>query len=42
MEICLMRPAHDQFWLTIRFPCGETLDGRIARSQLLEQLDIES
>ena len=29
------------FRLTIRFPNNETLDVRIARTQLLEQLDIE-
>ena len=45
MEVCLVRPADDggdRFWLTIKFPGGETLDVRIARTQLLEQLDIEA
>jgi hypothetical protein len=43
MEITIIRPADDggaRFWLTIRFPSNETLDVRIARSQLLEQLDV--
>jgi hypothetical protein len=45
MEVVIVRPAHDggdQFRLTIRFPGGETLDVRIARTQLLDQLDIEA
>ena len=45
MEVVIVRPAEDggaRFWLTIRFPGGETLDVRIARTQLLDQLDIEA
>jgi len=43
MQVELVRPVDDggaQFWLTIRFPGGEELEVRIARSQLLQQLDI--
>jgi hypothetical protein len=39
MEVCVVRPADDGgawFWLTIKFPGGETLDVRIARAQLLQ------
>ena len=45
MEVEFVRPADDggaRFWLTIRFPSGETLDVRIRRAQLLEQLDVEA
>ena len=45
MEVEIVRPADDggaRFWLTIRFPSGETLDVRIRRAQLLEQLDVEA
>jgi hypothetical protein len=45
MEVVMVRPADDggaRFWLTIRFPGGETLDVRIARAQLLQQLDVEA
>jgi hypothetical protein len=45
MEVVIVRPADDggaRFWLTIRFPSGETLDVRIRRAQLLEQLDVEA
>jgi hypothetical protein len=45
MEVAIIRPADDggaQFWLALTLPSGETLDVRIARAQLLEQLDIES
>jgi hypothetical protein len=45
MEVTVVRPAHDggdQFWLTIKFASDETLDVRIRRAQLLEQLDIEA
>jgi hypothetical protein len=45
MEVKIVRPDHDggaQFWLTIKFPSGETLDVRIRRAQLLEQLDVEA
>lgn len=45
MTVEIVRPADDggaRLWLTIRFPGGETLDVRIARSQLLQQLDVES
>jgi hypothetical protein len=41
MEIMVARPVDDdgtRFLLTIRFPGGGTLDVRIARAQLLEQL----
>jgi hypothetical protein len=31
-----------RFRLTLKFPSDETLDVRIARVQLLQQLDIES
>jgi hypothetical protein len=40
MEV-VVRPDDDDgahFWLTIKFPGGETLDVRIARAQLLQQL----
>ena len=43
MEVDVVRPADDggaRFWLTIKFPGGEELDVRIARAQLLDQLDI--
>ena len=42
MEIVLVRPADDRFQLTLEFPSGETLDVRIRRAQLLEQLDVEA
>ena len=45
MEVEIIRPADDggaRFRLTLKFPGGEELEVRIARSQLLEQLDIES
>jgi hypothetical protein len=42
MEIVLVRPADDRFQLTLKFPSGETLDVRIRRAQLLEQLDVEA
>jgi hypothetical protein len=45
MEVVVVRPADDdgaRFWLTIKFPGGETLDVRIARTQLLQQLGIEA
>ena len=45
MEVVIVRPADDggaRFWLTIRFPSGETLDVRIRRAQLLEQPDVEA
>jgi hypothetical protein len=45
MEVTIVRPADDggaRFWLTIRLPGGEELDVRIARAQLLQQLDIEA
>jgi hypothetical protein len=44
MEVTIIRPADDggaRFWLTIKFPSGEELDVRIARAQLLDQLDVE-
>jgi hypothetical protein len=43
MEITLVRPADDggaRFWLKITFPNNETLDVRIRRSQLLQELDV--
>ena len=45
MEITVERPADDdgnRFWLMITFPGGEQLDVRLRRSQLLDQLNIES
>jgi hypothetical protein len=42
MEIKVVRPDGDQFWLTITLPGGEELDVRIRRAQLLERLDIEA
>jgi len=42
MEIVLVRPADDRFQLTLEFPSGETLDVRIRRAQLLEQLVVEA
>jgi hypothetical protein len=42
MQITLVRPANDRFQLTLKFPSGEELDVRIARAQLLDQLDIEA
>jgi hypothetical protein len=44
MEVKIVRPADDdgaRFWLTIKFPSNETLDVKIRRVQLLQQLDIE-
>ena len=43
MEVKIIRPDHDggnQFWLTLQLPSGETLDVRMRRAQLLEQLDV--
>ena len=45
MEVVIVRPADDggaRFRLTIKSPGGEELEVRIARAQLLEQLDIEA
>jgi hypothetical protein len=45
MTVVIVRPADDggaRLWLTIAFPNNETLDVRIARGQLLEQLDVEA
>jgi hypothetical protein len=42
MEVVIVRPADDRFQLTLKFPGGETLDVRIRRAQLLEQLDVEA
>jgi hypothetical protein len=45
MKVEVVCPADDdgaRFWLTIKFPGGETLDVRIARTQLLQQLGIEA
>ena len=41
----IIRPADDggaRLWLTITFPGGEELDVRVARAQLLQQLDVEA
>ena len=38
MEVEIVRPADDggaRFWLTIKFPGGEELDVRIARSSVV-------
>jgi len=43
MEVVVVRPADNdgaRFLLTLRFPSGEELEVRIARTQLLEQLGI--
>ena len=45
MEVEIVRPADDggaRFRLTLKFPNGEELEVRIARTQLLQQLDIEA
>jgi hypothetical protein len=45
MEVEIVRFTSDggaRLWPTIKFPSGETLDVRIARAQLLEQLDVEA
>jgi hypothetical protein len=45
MEVEIIRPAEDggaRLWPTITFPNNETLHVRIARAQLLEQLDVEA
>ena len=43
MEVTAVRLDDDRFFcLTVTFPSGEELDVRVARSQLLEQLDIEA
>jgi hypothetical protein len=45
MEVEIVRPADDggaRLWLTITFPNNETLDVRIARAQLLQELDVEA
>ena len=45
MEVEIIRLTSDdgaRFRLTIKFPNGEELEVRIARAQLLEQLDIET
>jgi hypothetical protein len=45
MSVVVIRPAVDgvgQIWLTLRFPSGETLDVRIARTQLLHELDVDA
>lgn len=42
MEVAVVRSAADRFELTITFPNGEDFLIRLARSQLLEQLDIEA
>ena len=40
MEITVERPAADRFQMMLKFPGGEELEVRIARNQLLEQLDV--
>jgi hypothetical protein len=43
MEVEIVRPVGgDQFWLTLKFPSGEELFVRIARAQLLQELDVEA
>jgi hypothetical protein len=45
MEVTVVRPADDdgaRFLLMLQFPSGETLEVRIARAQLLEQLGVET
>jgi hypothetical protein len=42
MKVAIVRPADDRFCLTISFPSGETLDVRIMRDQLLQQLGVET
>ena len=43
MRVEVVRLDDDRLQLTIRFPSGgETLDVRIARAQLLQQLDVEA
>lgn len=45
MEVCVTRLADDggtRFRLTLKFRSGEELEVRIARVQLLEQLDVEA
>ena len=45
VEVEIVRPADDggaRFWLTIRLPGGEELDVRIARAQLLQELNIDA
>jgi hypothetical protein len=45
MKVVVVRPAADdgvRFLLTLQFPGGEELEVRIARTQLLEQLGIET
>jgi hypothetical protein len=40
MEVVVVRPADDdgaRFWLTIKFPGGETLDVRIARTPAIQR-----
>ena len=44
MEVTVVRPVDAdgaRFWLRLKFPGGETLDVRMARAQLLEELGIE-
>jgi hypothetical protein len=42
MQVVVTRPADDRFWLKIKFPSGETLDIRVARTQLLQELGVEA
>jgi len=42
VEVAAVRLDDDRFRLTIRFPHNETLDVRIARAQLLQELGVES
>jgi hypothetical protein len=42
MEVEIVRLDDARLQLTIRFPGGEELDVRIARSQLLQELDVEA
>jgi hypothetical protein len=42
MEVEVVRLDDARLQLTITFPGGETLDVRIRRTQLLQQLDVEA
>ena len=42
MEIEIIRPTDDRLEMTVKFPGGEDFLIRLARAQLLDQLDIEA
>jgi hypothetical protein len=42
MRVTVTRPADDRLWLRLTFPGGEVLDIRMARAQLLEELNIKT